>query len=117
MAKFDNTVVKVYSLNETSNLDAYGNPKHEYIYVNSYPADMQVMSPSDSLHEFGEILTDTYKIYFNSNCSFNSSDILQDPEGNTYKITGTPINNTRFNLTSHIKLVVQKTNKPVKVIE
>ena len=117
MAKFDNCIVKVYSLNETSALDAYGNPRHGYTYTNTYTCDMQSMSPSDSLREFGEILQDTYKIYFDSTCNFNPSDILMDEKGDTYKITGTPINNTRFNLTSHIKLVVQKTNKPIRVIE
>ena len=43
------------------------------------------------------------------------TDIFRDPSGDTYTIIGSPIVNNRFKVSSHKRVDVQKTNKPIEV--
>lgn len=117
MPYFPNTTMDVFSYVELQETDAYGNAKKGYMYRETISVDFQASSRKDTLSQAGELLQDVYKLYIDSKVTINANDIFKDPEGNTYTIIGTPIVNNRFNLTRHIKVEVQKTNKPIKTIE
>lgn len=106
----------ICSYTDTESVDAYGNPKKAYVYRETVPVDFQSGSRNDSLTEAGEILQDTYSVYLDVNVEVNPNDLFRDPDGNTYTIIGTPIVNNRFNVTQHKRVELQKTNKPVGVV-
>lgn len=114
---FPNTTMQIFTYTDLAETDAYGNSKKGYIYRETVPVDFQASSRGDKLTEAGEILQDTYKIYIDSNITINTNDIFRDSDGNTYTIIGTPILNNRFKITKHKKVELQKTNKPIKVVE
>lgn len=114
---FPNTTMRIYTYTDSNDSDAYGNPKKSYVYRETVNVDFQASSRRDKLTEAGEILQDTYKIYLDDNVTVNNNDIFRDPDGNTYTVIGTPILNNRFKITQHKKVELQKTNKPIKVVE
>lgn len=114
---FPNTTMDIFTYTDLSETDAYGNSKKGYVYRETVPVDFQASSRRDKLTEAGELLQDTYKIYLDVNVEVNTNDIFKDEEGNTYTIIGTPILNNRFKITKHKKVELQKTNKPIKVVE
>lgn len=116
MVYFPNMEMDICSYSDAEATDAYGNPVKGYVYRETVPVDFQTGSRNDRLTEAGELLQDTYKIILDVNVALDSTDILRDPDGNTYTIIGTPIVNNRFKVTSHKKVEVQKTNKPIKVL-
>ena len=115
MVYFPNMEMDICSYSDTEMTDAYDNPVKGYVYRETVPVDFQTGSRNDRLSEAGELLKDTYKIILDVNVALDSTDILRDPDGNTYTIIGTPVVNNRFKVTSHKKVEVQKTNKPIKV--
>lgn len=117
MPYFPNIEMDICTYTDTEIKDAYGNPKKAYIYRETIKVDFQPSSRNDRLTEAGEILQDTYRIYIDEDIPVDSTDIFRDPDGNTYTIIGTPINNNRFKLTKHKKIELQKTNKPIKVVD
>ena len=114
---FPNVELDIYTYTDLPETDAYGNSKKGYLYRETVPVDFQASSRRDKLTEAGEILQDVYKIYLDVNVTVNSNDIFRDPDGNTYTIIGTPMLNNRFKITKHKKVELQKTNKPIKVVE
>lgn len=114
---FPNTTMQIFTYTDLSETDAYGNSKKGYVYRETVNVDFQASSRRDTLTEAGELLQDTYKIYLDVNVEVNTNDIFKDEEGNTYTIIGTPILNNRFKITKHKKVELQKTNKPIKVVE
>ena len=116
MVYFPNMEMDICSYSDAEATDAYGNPVKGYVYRETVPVDFQTGSRNDRLTEAGELLQDTYKIILDVNVALDATDILRDPDGNTYTIIGTPIVNNRFKVTSHKKVEVQKTNKPIKVL-
>ena len=133
---FPNTTMQIFTYTDLSETDAYGNSKKGYVYRETVPVDFQASSRRDTLTEAGELLQDTYKIYLDVNVevhandifkdeegntytviTVNSNDIFRDSNGNTYTVVGTPILNNRFKITKHKKVELQKTNKPIKVVE
>lgn len=114
---FPNTTMDIFNYVDSDKKDAYGNPIKSYVYNTTIDVDFQDSSRGDKLTEAGEILQDTYKIYLDDNVTVNSNDIFRDPDGNTYTVIGTPILNNRFKITQHKKVELQKTNKPIKVVE
>lgn len=118
MVFFPNEQLEIFEYTETKELDSYLEPKKEYQYVTTVPCDFQVMTPTDSLKEYGEILEDTYKIYIDINTEITPSMIfrLQGKQA-TYQITGTPIHNNHLSTVQHKKILVQKQRKPTKVIK
>ena len=115
MVYFPNMSMDICSYTDTEVTDAYGNPRKAYVYRETVPVDFQTGSRNDRLTDAGELLKDTYKIILDVNVTVNPTDIFRDQEGNTYTIIGTPIVNNRFHVTSHKKVEVQKTNKPIHV--
>ncbi len=114
---FPNTTMDIFTYTDLSETDDYGNSKKGYVYRETVNVDFQASSRRDTLTEAGELLQDTYKIYLDVNVEVNTNDIFKDEEGNTYTIIGTPILNNRFKITKHKKVELQKTNKPIKVVE
>lgn len=119
MVFFPNQNLELFEYTETSELNSYLEPKHEYTYLTTIPCDFQSMNPNESIKEFGEIREDTYKIYVDVNAPVTSSMILRiEGEPDTYEITGTVINNNHLRpIVQHKKIIVQKQRKPTKVIE
>lgn len=114
---FPNTTMQIFTYTDLSETDAYGNSKKGYVYRETVPVDFQASSRRDTLTEAGELLQDTYKIYLDINVEVHANDIFKDEDGNTYTVIGTPIFNNRFKITKHKKVELQKTNKPIKVVE
>lgn len=117
MPYYSNMKMDIFNYVDSDKKDAYGNPIKSYVYNTTIDVDFQDSSRGDKLTEAGEILQDTYKIYLDDNVTVNSNDIFRDPDGNTYTVIGTPILNNRFKITQHKKVELQKTNKPIKVVE
>lgn len=118
MVFFPNEQLELWDYSETSELNSYLEPKKEYTLTDTVPCDFQVMTPSDNLKEFGEELTDTYKIYIDSKVPIQSSTILRlSGKPDTYEIMGTPVINNHLPIVDHIKLVVQKQRKPTQLAD
>lgn len=116
MVFFPNQKLELFEYTETSELNSYLEPKHEYVYQSTVPCDFQSMTPNESIQEFGEVKEDTYKIYIDQNVPITSSMILRiEGEVDTYEITGTVINNNHLPIVQHKKIIVQKQRKPTKV--
>ncbi len=116
MVFFPNQNLELFEYTETSELNAYLEPKKEYTYTATIPCDFQAMNPNDSLREFGEVLTDTYKIYIDQKVEVNPSMILRiEGQEDTYEILGTPIDNNHLLPVKHKKIVVRKQRKPTLV--
>lgn len=115
MPYFPNIELDIYTYTDLPEADAYGNPKKSYVYRETILGDLQPSSRKDTLTEAGEILQDTYKLYIDSKIIINSNDIFKEKNGTTYSIIGSPILNSRFKITKHKKIELQKTNKPIKV--
>lgn len=119
MVFFPNQNLELFEYTETSELNSYLEPKHEYTYLTTIPCDFQSMNPNESIKEFGEIREDTYKIYVDVNAPVTSSMILRiEGEPDTYEITGTVINNNHLRpIVQHKKIIVQKQRKPTLLTE
>lgn len=117
MVYYPNMTIDICTYTDTATLDGYGNPVKGYVYRETVPVDFQSGSQSDSLTEHGEMLTDTYRLYLDINVPVGPTDIFRDSNGDTYTIIGTPVLNNRFSVTSHKSVLVQRTNKPITVIE
>ena len=116
MVYYPNMEIDICSYIDTEILDAYGNPEKAYVYRETVPADFQPSSRNDRLTEAGEILQDTYRMYLDVTVTVDPTDIFRDPSGDTYTIIGSPIVNNRFKVSSHKRVDVQKTNKPISVL-
>ena len=117
MVYFPNKELELYDyLESDTQFNSYGEPLKEYSLVNVIPCNFQPMSPNDSFKEFGEILTDTYKVIIDSSVSVNHRMLVKvKDEPDTYEILGTPMVNTHFAPTKHIKLILKKQRKPTRV--
>ncbi|WP_296789918.1 hypothetical protein [uncultured Methanobrevibacter sp.] len=118
MVYFPNVELELYEYTDSlTEFNSYYEPLREYTLKETVPCNFQPMTPNDSLKEFGEILTDTYKAIIDSNVEVNPRMLVKvKGEPDTYEITGTPMVNTHFTPTRHTKLVLKKQRKPTKVI-
>ena len=116
MVYYPNMDMDICSYTDTVELDAYGNPVKGYVYRETVPVDFQPSNRGDRLTEAGELLQDTYRLYLDVHVEVEPTDIFRDKDGNTYTIIGTPILNNRFKVSSHKRVEVQRTNKPIKVV-
>ena len=117
MVFFPNEMLELYQYTESSTeVNAYYEPLKEYALTGTVPCNFQPMSTSDSLKEFGEILTDTYKCIIDYDVPVSSDMIVKvKDKPDTYEIIGTPMVNTHFKPTRHTKLILKKQRKPTKV--
>lgn len=117
MVYFPNEELELYDYSESlTDFNSYGEPLKEYSLADTVPCNFQPMSPNDSLKEFGEVLTDTYKVIIDSGVDVNPRMLVRvKGKPDTYEILGTPMVNTHFAPTKHIKLVLKKQRKPTKV--
>ena len=99
---------------DPQDLDWWGETSKGYHYIDTYDCDFQNLSPKDSQQTFGEILEDTYKVYFNTDVPITPTMILRKPnETETYTIKGTP---QKYNhLIPHTKIIIQKQRKPTNL--
>ena len=115
MVYFPNEQLELYSYRESeSEFNSYYEPIKEYYLSNTVPCNIQPLSPNDSLKEFGEILTDSFKVIIDSDVEVSPSMIIRikgNPE--TYEIQGTPMVNTHFTPTKHTKIILKKQRKPM----
>lgn len=112
---FQNETLELYEYTEKESRDRFlGEPEYVYEYKKSVPCDFQPASPKDSQMEYGKILEDSYKIYIDGSVDITDTMILKlKGKKDTYKITGTPLNNNHF--LKHKKIIVQKQRKPVQL--
>ena len=117
MVFFPNEQLELYEYTEsTTEFNSYLEPLKEYVLSSTVPCDIQSMSPNDQLKEFGELQTDTYKIYIDQKVEVDPSMILKlSGQDATYEIVGTPMNNNHLLPVKHKKLVVRKQRKPTTV--
>ena len=117
MVFFPNEQLEIFEYTETSELNSYLEPKHEYRYKETVPCDFQSMNPADSIKEFGEVLEDTFKIYVDFNVDIDSSMIPRlEGRSDTYEITGAVIENNHLLPVRHKKIVVTKQRKPTRCV-
>jgi len=116
MVFFPNHELELWEYTETDELDSYLEPKKTYTLIKTIPCDFQPMSTAETLKEFGEIRTDTYKVYVDLNEPVTDTMILRiSGKPDTYSITGSIITNNHLPIVHHTKLIIQKTRKPVVI--
>ena len=118
MVFFPNEKLELWEYSEsTTEFNSYLEPKKEYTLTTTIPCDFQVMTPKESLKEFGEIIEDTYKIYIDINVNITSSMILRiQGKTDTFEIIGTPVTNNHLLPVQHQKIFVKKQRKPTKLV-
>lgn len=111
---FNNERVEIWSYSPNLTYDEYGEPRNQYNLEEVVDADFQPLSPEDSMREFGEIMKDTYKVYFDPDVSLDESMLFRIGEC-TYEMKGSPeIYNHR--VISHNKVILEKQRKPTGLI-
>lgn len=116
MPYYPNTTMDIFNYVDSDEKDAYGNPIKSYVYYTTINVDFQPSRRDDRLTEAGEILQDTYRLFIDEHVEVDPTDIFRDPSGDTYTIIGSPIVNNRFKVSSHKRVDVQRTNKPISVL-
>ena len=86
---FPNEEMDIYSLSDNNESYDYYGKQIEYVYKQTIPVDIQPLSPTSSLREFGKILQDTYKVIFNIEVEISDTDQLR-------------INDTKFEIVGSI---------------
>lgn len=113
MIFFKNTLLELFKYNEVEEYDVYGEPLKEYVYSDTVYCDMQPLSMNESIESFGEIKTDTFKIYFDENIQLLDSMVFRvKDETDTYEIIG-GIEKYKT-IIPHQVVTVQKQRKPCK---
>ena len=105
---FPNEEMDIYTLkdNEVS-YDYYGK-KIEYVYKQTISVDIQPLSPTSSLREFGKILQDTYTVIFDINTEISDTDQLRI-NGTKYEIVGSI--GTWNHVLPHKEMLIRKQRK------
>lgn len=113
MIFFKNTIVELFRYNEKEEYNLYGEKEKEYIFYDSAKVDMQPQNMEEVIKEFGEIKTDTFKIYFDENIQLDDSTLIKvKDEEPTYEIIGGIEEYKTF--IPHKVVTVQKQRKPCK---
>lgn len=114
MVFFPNKTIELWEYTEKDEVDVYGEPIIQYELIGTYPVDIQPKSPSETKKEYGEILTDVYKIYLDINTPITHTMLLRlTNEPDTYEILGSPMFNNH--VLPHIKVEIQKQRKPTQL--
>ena len=106
---FPNESMDIYNITK-GELDYYGS-QNNYVFKETIPVDIQIITPESSLREFGKVLQDTYRIIIDENVEINDTDqlIIND---NKYEIIGS-IENCNHGLIPHKELLIKKQRKEV----
>lgn len=106
---FPNEEIDIYTCQNES-FDYYGS-QNEYVYKETISVDMQLISPTSSLKEFGKILQDTYRVIMDENVEINDTDQLRIND-TKYEIIGS-IENCNHGLLPHKEMVIKRQRKEV----
>lgn len=107
---FPNEEIDIYTCQNES-FDYYGS-QNEYVYKETINVDMQLISPTSSLREFGKILQDTYRVIMDENVEINDTDQLRINDVK-YEIIGS-IENCNHGLIPHKEMVIKRQRKEVQ---
>ena len=112
MVFFPDDDIELWEYSEDGEIpNFFGETEASYHLIGVYKGDFQNMSPKDSIEEYGKILQDTYKCYFNIDVPVTDTMILRKVgEEATYTINGSPLKYTH--LIPHIKVNLTKQRKP-----
>ena len=107
---FPNEEMDIYTLNSNQDEYDYYGKKNEYVYKETIQVDIQPLSPTSSLREFGKILQDTYKVIFDINVEINDTDqlIINDTQ---FEIVGSI--DTWNHVLPHKEMLLKKIRKGV----
>ena len=108
---FPNEEMDIYTLQENNDDYDYYGAKNEYVYKETIPVDIQPLSPTSSLREFGKILQDTYKVIFNINAEISDTDQLRINDIK-FEIIGSV--DTWNHVLPHKEMLIQKQRKKVE---
>ena len=108
---FKNTSIQLYEYIELTEEDFFGE-KHEYRYKGEYSADIQPLTPSSSMQEFGKILQDTYRLYLNIDVPVIDTDLIRIPDTGTFEIIGS-VEKWNHGLINHQKCTIKRRRKTV----
>lgn len=105
---FPNESMDIYTC-QTNNddYDYYGG-KNEYVFKETVPVDIQPLSPTSSLREFGKILQDTYKVILDIDVEITDTDKLLINEVE-YEIVGSV--DTWNHVLPHKEILIKKLRK------
>lgn len=115
MVFFPNVEIELWEYQEDESIpNFFGETSVSYTLIGTYPADFQNMSAKDTLQEYGKLLEDTHKAYFNLDTPITDTMILRVVgQPDTYTINGTP---QKYNhLIPYIKVTLQKQRKPTEL--
>lgn len=107
---FPNEEIDIYACQNES-FDYYGS-QNEYVYKETISVDMQLISPTSSLKEFGKILQDTYRVIMDENVEINDTDQLRIND-TKYEIIGS-IENCNHGVWPHKEMVIKRQRKEVQ---
>lgn len=102
---FPNETMDIYTLQDNNGGYDYWGKINEYQFKETIPIDIQPLSPTSSLREFGKILQDTYKVIFNINTDITDTDQIRIQD-NEYEIIGSI--STWNHTLPHKEMVIRK---------
>ncbi|WP_458456211.1 hypothetical protein [Methanobrevibacter sp.] len=108
---FPNEEMDIYTLQANDNDYDYYGAKNEYVYKETIQVDIQPLSPTSSLREFGKILQDTYKVIFNIDTEISDTDQLRIND-TKFEIVGSI--STWNHVLPHKEILIKKQRKKVE---
>lgn len=113
--KFSNCKMELWEyLEDSTNLNDYGEPVKSYDLYDVVPCNFQNADASETSKEYGDIQTNAYKAYFDVDVKVNESMVLRVVgETDTYEIIGKPMKYDHFTVLSHIKVLLQRHQEPI----
>ena len=109
---FPNESMDIYTT-QKGETDYYGS-QNSYVFKETIPVDIQIITPESSLKEFGKVLQDTYRVIIDENIEINDTDQLRI-NNTKYEIIGS-IENCNHGLIPHQELIIKKQRKEVTQI-
>lgn len=105
---FPNDTMDIYTYQTNNDDYDYYGCKNDYVFKETVPVDIQPLSPTSSLREFGKILQDTYKVILSIDVEINDTDklIINNIE---YEIVGSV--STWNHVLPHKELLIKKLRK------
>lgn len=105
---FPNEEMDIYTLQDNGDSYDYHGKINEYVYKETVQVDIQPLSPTSSLREFGKILQDAYKVILNINVEISDTDQLQI-QNEKFEIIGSV--STWNHVLPHKEILVRKQRK------